>query len=136
MSEVFWWVCAYGHEPRRDDTAWACATSVDLLEIAAAVDNATSLAPPMAQPNEFDALLEKVKRLPPMTEEERIEQAFSFAWGNAAIEWPDPPPISFDKFRADGWRNKWREAQAKVRVKEAALELLEVLDSDCVRQDR
>jgi hypothetical protein len=84
--------------------------------IDAAIDSATPLAPPMAQAPDYVLLLKKIKKLPPMTEEERIEQTFSFAWGNAAIEWPDPPPISFDKFRADGWRDRWRKAQEQIGV--------------------
>jgi hypothetical protein len=71
--------------------------------------------------DEFAALLEKVRALPPMTEEQRIEQAFSFAWGNVAIEWPDPPPIPFEKFRADGWREEWRKAQKRIAELDKAL---------------
>jgi len=69
----------------------------------------------------LEELLEKARSLPPMTEEQRIEQRISFAWGNAAIEWPDPPLISLDKFAADQWRKEWRAAQKRIEELEKVI---------------
>lgn len=65
-----------------------------------------------AEDDEFVFLLEKVRALPPMTAEQRIEQALNFAWGNVALSWGDPPKMSRDRFRADGWREEWRKLRA------------------------
>lgn len=62
----------------------------------------------------YAELLKRVHALPPMTEEEKIEQRISFGWSNAAVEWPDPRPIPFEKFRADMWRDEWRKLQTKL----------------------
>jgi len=69
----------------------------------------------------FEELLEKARSLRPMTEEERIEQRISFAWGDAAIDWPDPPPIALDKFAADRWREEWRKAQKRIEELERVI---------------
>jgi hypothetical protein len=67
---------------------------------------------------EFAELLEKVRTLPPMTAEQRIEQKISFAWGNAAIEWPTPPPMTLEAVAAQVWKMEWlklRKALESIR---------------------
>jgi hypothetical protein len=56
----------------------------------------------------YAALLEKARALPPMTAEQRIEQKISFAWGNAAVNWPTPPPMTLEAFTAQVWKTEWK----------------------------
>ncbi len=59
--------------------------------------------------DDYFAMVEKVRALPPMTAEQRIEQAISFAWGNCAIEWPTPPPMTLEAVAAQVWKAEWQK---------------------------
>ena len=61
---------------------------------------------------DYAALLEKVRALPPMTAEQRIEQAINFAWGNCAVEWPTPPPMTLEAVAAMKWKTEWKKLRA------------------------
>lgn len=50
---------------------------------------------------ELDALIVEIRNLPPMTQEQKAEQAASFAYGNIALtkEYRDAPPAKLEELR-------------------------------------
>lgn len=72
----------------------------------------------MRDGHSFEKLLACARALPPMTDEQKIEQKISWAYGNTALSWPDgeSPPMTRDRFEAIAWREEWRKLRAKLEA--------------------
>jgi hypothetical protein len=67
----------------------------------------------------LEDLLEKVKALPTMTEEQRWEQKISFVYGNLSIDKAET--IDRPEFEANAWKYAWRKSEERIHKLRKAL---------------
>jgi hypothetical protein len=82
----------------------------------------------MSLDKEFEELLEKVRALPSMTEEQRWEQKIDFVYGNLSIDKAEA--IDRPEFEANAWKFAWRKSQDRILQLRASLEAIVVADRD------